>query len=423
MTVTQQQPSTAMAIIDYRQAPVALEVFGEDRIGQVIEQIGRGWKQPMTLAELDHIGLVCQRTRLDPLSVPRQIWFIQRFDKNAGKYVMTPQTGINGVRLIASRSKTYAGQVGPQWCAEDGVWKDIWTSDTPPAAARVGVWMRGAKEPLWTVINYREFKGDTQFWREKPAHMLAKTAEMHSLLRACPGETNELELAHEEEMERLEVPMRAAEYARIHGSDEESFALGGPPLRPALAAHAEVAAEEAKPRPEASAPPEQTERHRGLVDAYASLVKEAIELHVIVGQEMDWIARAGARTDDELIKAGKQLRTLVNNRKAQTAGVDPQSGEVLQATDPKPEDQETGSTDTDGSAPAASDKIETVGPRSQLAQKLTTLFEEAGRREVERDDCLIASFPASKEEVIRAIEKLEDRMESQAQAEQAPAAF
>jgi hypothetical protein len=56
-------------------------------------------------------------------------------------------------------------------------------------------------------------------------------------------------------------------------------------------------------------------------------------------------------------------------------------------------------------------KPEQVTVRSALGQKLADLVQEAARLEVAYDDCR-ASFPAAKEEVIRKIERLEERVEA-----------
>lgn len=121
---------------------------------------------------------VAQRTGLDPFS--RQVYMIAR----GGKY--TIQTGIDGLRVIAARHAEYGGQIGPQWCGEDGQWREFWTGKTPPVAARVGVIRHGWSEPVWGVALFSEFNGGNQMWRDKPAHMLAKVSEAAALRKAFP---------------------------------------------------------------------------------------------------------------------------------------------------------------------------------------------------------------------------------------------
>lgn len=130
----------------------------------------------------------CQRTGLDPFA--RQIYLIGR----AGRY--TIQTGIDGYRLVARRAVDQSGETlgnGPQeWCGEDGVWRDVWLADTPPAAARFTVIRNGQTfQSVALLHEYAALKRDgtmTEMWRTKPALMLSKCAEALAIRRAFPAD-------------------------------------------------------------------------------------------------------------------------------------------------------------------------------------------------------------------------------------------
>lgn len=144
-----------------------------------------------------------QRTGLDPFA--RQIYMIGRNAKTQNGWTTkwTIQASIDGLRIVAERSGDYAGQVGPEYCGPDGVWRDVWTSAEPPVAARVGVLRHGFSAPLYAVAYFEEYvqlskEGKpTSMWASKPLLMIAKCAEALALRKAFPNDLAGLYTADE----------------------------------------------------------------------------------------------------------------------------------------------------------------------------------------------------------------------------------
>jgi phage recombination protein Bet len=184
-------------------------------------------------AELSAFLHLCQRTRLDPFS--RQIYLIGRWDNRQQRKVYTPQTSIDGYRVIAHRAAAEAGHAlgyeDTLWCAKDGRWQDVWLAEEPPAAAKVTVIRNGMR--FSAVARYAEYVqtkkdgGPSGLWGKMPATMTAKCAEALALRMAFPHDLAGVYTA--EEMAQADNPAAGERHLRqVQPGEGDPWATPGP---------------------------------------------------------------------------------------------------------------------------------------------------------------------------------------------------
>lgn len=189
---------------------------------------------------------VAKRTGLDPLT--KQIFAIYRWNSRQGREVMTIQSSIDGMRLVAQRTGEYAGQDDVQYLPIDEATKY-------PTKASVTVYkiIDGQKVAFTASARWSEYvqtdaKGmPTLMWDKMPYLMLGKCAEALALRKAFPNElsgiyTDEEMAQSKNVLAGLPTPPRANKTIEVvHGApNDEPMATPPAPSEPGHAPEPET---------------------------------------------------------------------------------------------------------------------------------------------------------------------------------------
>lgn len=175
--------------------------WNERRIQFIRDNFANGAPEP----EFNAFIQICKRRGLAPEE--KQIYLIPR----KGKW--TPQTSIDGSRLIAERSGVYAGSDEADYI-ESGL--TLPNGRPYPTKATVTVYkiVGGVRCPFTASAYWVEYNGGENLWLTMPHVMLAKSAESQALRKAFPADlsglytTDEMDQAGKDE--RLAPKARAS---------------------------------------------------------------------------------------------------------------------------------------------------------------------------------------------------------------------
>lgn len=142
-------------------------------------------------AQVAIFAQVCADKKLSPFS--KHIYLMPANTKQGTKYVIV--TGVDGFRLLATRSGAYAGSDDPRFNVQsDGSFKtlnEIMQSGRPAETCTVTVYriVQGYRAAFTATVAMKEFNKNTPLWLSAPNHMLAIKAENHAIKKGFSEET------------------------------------------------------------------------------------------------------------------------------------------------------------------------------------------------------------------------------------------
>lgn len=100
---------------------------------------------------------------------------------NHPQALLQPYVTWAGWLTLAARSHRLTS-IERRWADRDGVWREVWLEDHPPAAAKVSIWLEGVRRPISAVATWASWAKVRQNgepmgnWRTMGDHMLSVAA-------------------------------------------------------------------------------------------------------------------------------------------------------------------------------------------------------------------------------------------------------
>ncbi len=167
--------------------------FQPDQINLIKRTVAKGASDD----ELKLFLHICKKSGLDPFA--RQIHAVKRWNSDVGGFVMVPQTGIDGYRLIAERTGRYAPGKNTEYAYKEN---GSLLSATAFIMKKVDdKWFEVSASAHYDEYVQTKKGGEPNvFWKTKSHIMLGKCAEALALRKAFPAELSGL-YSQEEFME------------------------------------------------------------------------------------------------------------------------------------------------------------------------------------------------------------------------------
>lgn len=154
---------------------------------------------PRPTEDLIYFLSVAHKTGLDPLA--RQIYPVYRWNSKVGRETMVIQTGIDGFRLVAQRTKDYGGQDDIKYTVEQ-IYNPVTGEDVKQLTATATVYRinpkNGERMPVQATARWNEYvqKGKDGkpmgMWASMPYNQLGKCSEALALRKGFAQELSGL---------------------------------------------------------------------------------------------------------------------------------------------------------------------------------------------------------------------------------------